>query len=73
MFGAYAAALGNSPPSLNVKDMMIALNFLFQSQPSSLWGGPLHVSGLFSTLFSVLTDVDTSVRRSTTFILLTIE
>lgn len=41
---------------INVKDMAVVLGLVIQLAPSSLWGEPMHNSGLFSYLIKTLED-----------------
>jgi hypothetical protein len=41
---------------INTKDMALALNVLLQITPSSLWGEPLHTSGLFPFILNSLLE-----------------
>ena len=41
---------------INVKDMAVVLGLVIQLAPSSLWGEPMHNSGLFSSLIKTLED-----------------
>lgn len=44
--------------------MLVSLNLLFQLTPSSLWGEPLHISGLFATMLKNLLNEDDKVVRA---------
>lgn len=45
---------------VNMKDMIVALQFMVQLAPSNLWGEPMHTSGLFSHLLLTLIDGEVS-------------
>jgi hypothetical protein len=45
---------------VNMKDMVVALQFMVQLAPSNLWGEPMHTSGLFSHLLLTLNDGEVS-------------
>lgn len=56
LFEAFKSAISNKPPDINLKDMTIALNHLFQISNSSLWAEPLHTSGLFAVFTKTLME-----------------
>ncbi|KAJ7638980.1 armadillo-type protein [Roridomyces roridus] len=56
LFKAFNLALTGAAIETNLKDMIIALNLLIQVAPSSLWGEPMHTSGLFSVLMKNIVD-----------------
>ncbi|TFK29370.1 ran binding protein 11 [Coprinopsis marcescibilis] len=56
IFRAFLEALKSPALSINIKDMVISLGFLVQLAPSSLWGEPLHTSGLFAHLLLTLNE-----------------
>ena len=56
VFCAFLAALNSGAVTTNMKDMIIAINLLLQLTPPVLWGGPLHISGLFAHLLNTLIE-----------------
>jgi hypothetical protein len=56
IFQAFTIGLKSSAALINLKDMVVALEYLVQLAPSSLWGEPMHHSGLFSHLISTLSE-----------------
>lgn len=56
VFQAFTLGLKSSAALINLKDMVIALEYLVQLAPSSLWGEPMHSSGLFAHLISTLVE-----------------
>lgn len=56
IFRAFLAALRSDAVTLNLKDMVVALNLVVQITPSSLWGEAMHMSGLFAYLLKTLID-----------------
>ncbi|KII94850.1 hypothetical protein PLICRDRAFT_47858 [Plicaturopsis crispa FD-325 SS-3] len=53
---AFTTALSGPLTSINVRDLLIALNLLFQLAPSSLWGEPLYISGLFTHILKTVLE-----------------
>ncbi|KAF7790859.1 hypothetical protein EIP86_001817 [Pleurotus ostreatoroseus] len=62
LFAALKTGMQQAMP-INVKDMAVVLGLVIQLAPSSLWGEPMHNSGLFSYLIKTLEDdkIQTSV------------
>ncbi|KAF8917892.1 armadillo-type protein [Mucidula mucida] len=56
LFVAFYEALRNVSVTSNLKDMVICINNIVGTNPSSLWGEALHVSGLFAYLMTTLLD-----------------
>lgn len=57
---AFTLALKNAAVLINLKDMIIALEYLVQLAPPSLWGEPMHSSGLFAHLINTLVEGEAS-------------
>ncbi|KAJ3548466.1 hypothetical protein NMY22_g1252 [Coprinellus aureogranulatus] len=60
IFQAFTIALKSSAALINLKDMIVDLEYLVQLAPSSLWGEPLHTSGLFCHLINTLVEGEAS-------------
>ncbi|KAJ7094628.1 armadillo-type protein [Mycena belliarum] len=56
LFHAFRRALSSAAVATNLKEMLISLNLLVQVAPSSLWGEPMHTSGLFSLLLKNIVE-----------------
>ncbi|KAJ8523493.1 hypothetical protein ONZ45_g125 [Pleurotus djamor] len=59
VFQAFAQALQSGGIAANIKQMIIALEFIIQLTPPSLWAESMHVSGLFTYLISKINDPET--------------
>ena len=44
----------------NVKSLLVSLGILVRLAPADLWAEAMHLSGLFSKLFGMLSDDDVS-------------
>ncbi|KAJ7068412.1 armadillo-type protein [Mycena amicta] len=62
LFCAFVSALSSAAVERNIKDMILALNFLVQLAPSALWGEPMHTSGLFSALLKTIVEGEVSAQ-----------
>ncbi|KAJ2920088.1 hypothetical protein MD484_g369, partial [Candolleomyces efflorescens] len=60
IFQAFTEGLKSQAVMVNMKDMVMALQFMVQLAPSNLWGEPMHTSGLFSYLLLTLNDGESS-------------
>lgn len=60
IFRAFSEGLKSQAAIVNMKDMVINLQFMVQLAPSSLWGEPMHASGLFAHLLNTLVDGESS-------------
>lgn len=56
VFSTVLTALKSQAVTVNIKDILIALNLLIQLTPSNLWGEPMHISGLFAHILTTLID-----------------
>ncbi|KAF7332027.1 Importin N-terminal domain-containing protein [Mycena kentingensis (nom. inval.)] len=70
LFQAFVSALSSAAVDRNVKDMIIALNFLVQLAPAALWGEAMHTSGLFSVLLKAIVENEASPQILVEHILL---
>ncbi len=62
LFVAFYEALRNVSVTSNLKDMVICINNIVGTNPSSLWGEALHVSGLFAYLMTTLLDSEVFIQ-----------
>ncbi|KAJ2930226.1 hypothetical protein H1R20_g6892, partial [Candolleomyces eurysporus] len=60
IFQAFTEGLKSQAVMVNMKDMVVALQFMVQLAPSNLWGEPMHTSGLFAHLLLTLNDGESS-------------
>ncbi|KIM90936.1 hypothetical protein PILCRDRAFT_1173 [Piloderma croceum F 1598] len=68
VFCAIFEPLANSnTASINVKDLIIALNLLLQLAPASQWGEAMHNSGLFAHVINKVLESKASVLEITEF------
>lgn len=48
LFTTCVSTMKNAIITVNVKNLLAAINLLVQITPSSLWGGPMHETGFFA-------------------------
>ncbi|EGN93009.1 hypothetical protein SERLA73DRAFT_116383 [Serpula lacrymans var. lacrymans S7.3] len=65
LFNAYVSALTGKAISTNLKEIYASLNFLMQLAPPSLWGAPMHVSGLFAQVLVTINDPESNTAIRT--------
>lgn len=55
------SALSGPAVSVNVKDLVVALNLLMQVAPPTHWGEAMHSSGLFAHLMKTVLDEEVCI------------
>ncbi|KAJ3559178.1 hypothetical protein NM688_g492 [Phlebia brevispora] len=68
LFAALKVGMEQAIPA-NIKDMAVTLGLVIQLSPSSLWGEPLHNSGLFGYVVKTLEDDKLQTSILTEFVL----